>query len=45
MTHAHLNTLSQSQLGFEVGGSTQCNALLAMDIMQSHNLGTNKRLC
>src|SRR2546428_11322973 len=24
MTHAHLNTLSQSQLDFEIGGSKQC---------------------
>ncbi|PWU82143.1 MAG: hypothetical protein DLM72_03355 [Candidatus Nitrosopolaris wilkensis] len=26
MTHAHLNTLSQSQLDFEIGGSKQCLA-------------------
>ena len=49
MTHAHLN-ISQSQLDFKVGGSKQCkamqyNALLAMDIMQSHNLDATKRLC
>ena len=30
MTHAHLNTLSQSQLDFEIGGSKQC--LATMDI-------------
>jgi len=26
MTHAHLNTLNQSQLNFEIGGSKQCLA-------------------
>lgn len=26
MTHAHLNTLSQNQLDFEIGGSKQCLA-------------------
>jgi hypothetical protein len=45
MTHAHLNILYQSQLNFEIGGSKFCNALFAMDIMQSHNLAANKRLC
>jgi peptidoglycan/xylan/chitin deacetylase (PgdA/CDA1 family) len=32
MTHAHLNTLNQSQLNFEIGGSKQC--LASHDIIQ-----------
>ncbi len=44
MTHAHLNTLNQSQLNFEIGGSKQCLAshgYNATIIAYPYNEGSN----
>jgi peptidoglycan/xylan/chitin deacetylase (PgdA/CDA1 family) len=44
MTHAHLNTLTQSQLNFEIGGSKQClasNGYNATIFAYPYNEGSN----